>query len=247
MVNGAAQPKPLARIRHIAPKQAAKVGQVFKELGFAGERSRGHVDPKRVLPRPHARVQHLNGGSLGDLSRLVNQGARGVLAVTRLAGVAGQRPVGRGGVALLLNLAAKGDELSRKRFVHRLHNGFGGIKTDACLLAACRKSKDFRACIAEHQFVQGYDRGKCSLSRLAWDKQNDIGDPPPGMICLVPKPVHARQEQDLERLQDDGLARIRSLYMAAEPDKLQDVLGFRRHEFVRRIPTLGHVQKPLTS
>ena len=66
------------------------------------------------------------------------------------------------------------------------------------------------------------------------------------MVCPISKPVNARQEQDLERLQPYRLARIRSLDMTAKRNEFKDVLGFGRHEFVRRILTLGHVQKPLT-
>ena len=65
------------------------------------------------------------------------------------------------------------------------------------------------------------------------------------MIFLVAKPIDARQEHNLERLQIDGLTCVWAFDMSSELYKLKNMFGLRRYKLIRRILTLGHIQKAL--
>jgi hypothetical protein len=67
------------------------------------------------------------------------------------------------------------------------------------------------------------------------------------VVFPVPEPVDSRQVHDLKRLKLNGFPGIRAFDVTAELDEFEDVFGFGRDEFVRRILTFDHIQEPLAS
>ena len=109
-------------------------------------------------------MQNLNRLTLNNLRRFVNHRAGRVLAVTCFPVLSAQCPVGGSRVALLLDLMPIDQVLRGQVRVHRLDDGFRGVKADRRLFAVRGKREYLGTSITEHEFVQGDDGRNRGLS-----------------------------------------------------------------------------------